>query len=350
MRHEPRGATTALSIAPMMDYTNRHFRMVMRSLTRRTLLYSEMITAQALVRGGRVDLLRFDERERPVALQLGGDDPAMLARSARIGEEMGWDEINLNVGCPSDRVRRGRFGACLMAHPEVVGEAVAAMRDAVRIPVTVKHRIGIDDRDSYEHMLEFVDVVAAAGADRFSVHARKAWLKGLSPKANRTIPPLRYDEIWRLKRERPSLQIEINGGIRTLAEAQDHLQHVDAVMMGRAAYETPWVFATADRDLFGAPSDPAATRSEAVLSLVPYLAREVAAGVRPHQVVRHLLGLFHSTPISRAWKRGIAAIGQMDGADAVKGLETLALQAQQQRKAPLRGERGSRQPQPASRA
>ena len=318
-----RGATTPLSIAPMMDYTDRHFRAVLRHFTRRTLLYSEMITGQALVLGGRVDLLQYSPLERPLALQLGGDDPRLLARSARMAEELGWDEVNLNVGCPSDKVKKGRFGACLMAHPDVVAEAVAAMRAAVSIPVTVKHRIGIDDHDSYEHMLAFVDRVAEAGADRFTVHARKAWLNGLSPKDNRTIPPLRYHEVHRLKAERPGLHIELNGGVRTLAEAKSHLGQVDAVMIGRAAYETPWVFADADRAIFGV-DNPAPSRAELVRSLVPYLAAEVAAGVRPHHIVRHLLGLYHATPISRAWKQAIAAVGQMRGVEAVRAFEALA--------------------------
>lgn len=322
----PRGSTLPLSIAPMMDYTDRHFRVVMRGLTRKTLFYSEMITGQALILGKKLELLRYDPRERPLALQLGGDDPKLLAQSARIAADLGWDEVNLNVGCPSDKVRKGRFGACLMAHPEVVAEVVATLRSAVSIPVTVKHRIGIDERDRYEDMLAFVDTVAAAGADRFTVHARKAWLNGLSPKDNRTIPPLRYGEVHRLKRERPALPIEINGGLRTLVEAKAQLAHVDAVMIGRAAYETPWVFADADRALFGA-DNPAASRAEVALALVPYLAAETAAGVRPHHIVRHLLGLFHATAISRAWKQGIAAIGQMRGPEAAVALERLALTA-----------------------
>ncbi len=322
-RAAPRGTTTPLSIAPMMDYTDRHFRVVMRALTRKTLLYSEMITPQAIFWGGRVDLLRYDPIEKPLALQLGGDDPALLARAARLAEELGWDEVNLNVGCPSDKVRRGRFGASLMAHPEVVAEAVAAMRQAVQIPVTVKHRIGIDDLDRYEDMLAFVDHVAAAGADRFTVHARKAWLNGLSPKDNRTKPPLRYPEVYRLKAERSALPIEINGGIRTLSEVEAHLGHVDAVMIGRAAYETPWVFADADRRVFGA-HNPVASRGEAALAVVGYLARQLDEGIRPHHVVRHLLGLFHATPISRAWKQGIAAIGQMRGPEAARALEIMA--------------------------
>ncbi|HRE92020.1 MAG TPA: tRNA dihydrouridine(20/20a) synthase DusA, partial [Myxococcota bacterium] len=241
-----RGQTIPLSIAPMMDYTDRYFRVVLRALTRRTLLYSEMIHTSALVLGGRVDLIALTPIERPAALQLGGDDPRALAKAAKLAEQLGWDEVNLNVGCPSERVQKGSFGACLMAQPDVVAACIAAMREAVSIPVTVKHRIGIDELDRYEDMLVFVDRVAAAGADRFSVHARKAWLKGLSPKENRTIPPIRHDEVWRLKAERPRLPIEINGQIKTLAEARSHLDKVDAVMIGRAAYENPWVFGRAD--------------------------------------------------------------------------------------------------------
>jgi tRNA-dihydrouridine synthase A len=315
----------------MMDYTDRHFRVVMRGLTRRTLLYSEMIHTNALVLGGRVDLLAFDPIERPIALQLGGDSPEMLARAAKMAEELGWDEVNLNVGCPSDRVQRGRFGACLMAHPEVVAEAVAAMRAAVKIPITVKHRIGIDDLDRYEDMLRFVDLVAAAGSDRFTVHARKAWLSGLSPKENRTIPPIRYDDVYRLKLERPELEIEINGQVRTLAEAKSHLDHVDAVMIGRAAYETPAIFMHADTELFGASEDPATDRFEAARMLLPHLARETGSGVKAHTITRHLLGLFAATPLSRAWKHGIAKVGQA-GPEAPKALEALIDEARRGRR------------------
>lgn len=316
-----RGQTTPLSIAPMMDYTDRYFRVVLRAFTRRTLLYSEMIHTSALVLGGRVDLIALSPVERPAALQLGGDDPKALARAAKLAEELGWDEVNLNVGCPSERVQKGSFGACLMAQPEVVAECIAAMRAAVSIPVTVKHRIGIDDLDRYEDMLAFVDRVAVAGADRFSVHARKAWLKGLSPKENRTIPPIRYDEVWRLKAERPHLPIEINGQIKTLAEAKAHLSKVDAVMIGRTAYENPWVFGRADSVIFGA-EDPARDRSEAALAVVPFLAWVVGQGIKAHHVTRHMLGLFHATPVSRAWKHGLAMVGAM-GLDAPKGLEAL---------------------------
>ncbi len=314
-----------------MDYTDRHFRVAMRGLTRKTLLYSEMIHANALVLGGRVDLLAFDPIERPIALQLGGDSPEMLAQAAKMAEDLGWDEVNLNVGCPSDRVQKGRFGACLMAHPEVVAEAVAAMRAVVKIPVTVKHRIGIDDLDRYEDMLRFVDIVARAGSDRFTVHARKAWLSGLSPKENRTIPPIRYADVHRLKVERPELEIEINGQIRTLTEAKTQLDHVDAVMIGRAAYETPAIFMTADSSLFGASEDPSKDRFEAARMVLPHLARETGAGVKAHTITRHLLGLFAATPLSRAWKHGIAKVGQA-GRDAPGALAALIDDAQQGRR------------------
>lgn len=328
-----RGQTIPLSIAPMMDYTDRYFRAVLRSFTRRTLLYSEMIHTSALVLGGRVDLIALTPVERPAALQLGGDDPKALARAAKLAEDLGWDEVNLNVGCPSDKVQKGRFGACLMAHPDVVAECVAAMRQAVSIPVTVKHRIGIDDLDRYEDMLVFVDTVAAAGADRFSVHARKAWLNGLSPKENRTVPPIRHDEVWRLKLDRPDLPIEINGQIKTMAEAKLHLAHVDAVMIGRAAYETPWVFGRADSAIFGDP-DPAANRSEGALGILPFLAEVTRSGVKAHHVTRHLLGLFHATPVSRAWKHGLAMVGQM-GVDAPAGLEALVARTRLHHEVPV---------------
>ena len=231
----------------MMDRTDRHFRFFLRRITRHTLLYTEMVTTGAVIHGDRERLLGFDLREKPVALQLGGDDPRALAECARIGEGFGYDEINLNVGCPSDRVQKGRIGACLMAEPERVADGVEAMRAAVSIPVTVKHRIGIDHLDRYEDMARFVTTVAAAGSDRFTVHARIAWLQGLSPKENRDIPPLRYDDVYRLKREHPDLSIEINGGVRSLDGVEEHLREVDAVMIGRAACDDPYLFAEADR-------------------------------------------------------------------------------------------------------
>ncbi|TNF25963.1 MAG: tRNA dihydrouridine(20/20a) synthase DusA [Deltaproteobacteria bacterium] len=287
----------------MMDRTDRHFRYFMRRLTRHTLLYTEMVTTGAVIHGDRELLLGFHPDEHPIALQLGGDDPTELARCARIAADWGYDEVNLNVGCPSDRVQNGNFGACLMAEPERVAEGVAAMRAAVDLPVTVKHRIGIDHIDRYEDMLRFVTVVAAAGADRFTVHARKAWLQGLSPKENREVPPLRYDDVHRLKRELPHLDIEINGGLRDLDVTLAQLAHVDAVMIGRAAVDEPYLFAEADRRVFGDAAAAVPTREEVALAMIPYLEGLVAAGDRVHRASRHMLTLFHGVAGTRAWKR-----------------------------------------------
>jgi tRNA-dihydrouridine synthase A len=298
-----RGPIHPLSIAPMMDRSDRHFRVVMRHLVgRRPLLYTEMITTGAVLHGDRERLLGFDEEERPLALQLGGDSPAALAECSRIAADRGYDEVNLNVGCPSERVQKGSFGVCLMERPERVAEAVAAMRAAVPLPVTVKHRIGFDDLDRYEDMAHFVEVVAAAGCDRFTVHARKAWLAGLDPKANREVPPLRYDEVYRLKRERPGLAVEINGGVRTLEQVREHLEHVDGVMIGRAAYEDPWALAGADQLVYGEPGEPP-TRREVIEGLIPYAGRRLAGGVPLARIARHLLGLIAARPGARAWRR-----------------------------------------------
>lgn len=289
----------------MMDYSDRHFRWVMRRITRRTLLYTEMITTGAILHGNREAILDFDPAERPVAIQLGGDDPVELAESARIAAERGYDEINLNVGCPSDRVREGHFGACLMARPEVVAAGVTAMRDAVGIPVTVKHRIGINGMESYDDMARFVATVARTGCDRFTVHARIAVLGGLNPKQNRSVPPLRYDDVYRLKHEFPELTIEINGGIRAMADVHLHLEHVDGVMIGRAACDDPYLFATADAELFD-DSDPIPTRREIIAAVAPYMDRWVAAGTSPLHIARHLLGLFAHQPGARAWRRSLS--------------------------------------------
>jgi tRNA-dihydrouridine synthase A len=310
----PRGHLRPLSVAPMMDRTDRHFRAFLRCISRRTLLYTEMITTGAVLHGDRDHLLGHDEVERPLALQLGGDDPGELARAAALAAEWGYDEVNLNVGCPSDRVQKGRFGACLMAEPERVAAAVAAMRDAVDLPVTVKHRIGIDEADRYEDMLRFVTTVATASCDRFSVHARKAWLSGLSPKENRTVPPLRYELVHRLKHELPHLAVEINGGILDLAAARQHLAAgVDAVMIGRAAYDDPYLLAAADRDPFGDAAEPP-SRREVLTRLLPYVERQLARGVPLHRLSRHLLGLFAGRPGARAWKRHLAENAHRPGA------------------------------------
>jgi tRNA-dihydrouridine synthase A len=291
-----------LSVAPMMDRTDRHFRYFMRQITRRTLLYTEMVTSAAIMHGDRHHLLAFSPAEKPLALQVGGDDPKALALCAHIAADMGYDEINLNVGCPSDRVQSGNFGACLMAQPEQVAECVASMGQAASIPVTVKHRIGIDENDAYEDMVRFVTVVAEAGCDRFSVHARKAWLQGLSPKENRDVPPLRYTDVYRLKQDFPDLVIEINGGIQTLAQAQDHLRFVDAVMMGRAAYDNPFLFATADRIIYGEESE-VLTPEAIVDRMLPYVAQWTEQGLKLHKITRHILQLFAGQPGSRQWKR-----------------------------------------------
>jgi tRNA-dihydrouridine synthase A len=311
-----RGTTVPLSVAPMMDRTDRHFRFFLRRITRRALLYTEMVTTGALLHGDDPERhLGFHPDERPLALQLGGDDPGELTACARLAEEWGYDEVNLNVGCPSERVQRGSFGVCLMGEPERVADAVAAMRAAVAIQVTVKHRIGFDDHDRYEDLLRFVDTVAAAGADRFSVHARKAWLRGLSPRENRDVPPLRYEEVYRLKAERPELPIEINGGIAGLAAVRRHLARVDAVMLGRAAYDDPFSLAGADRDLFGEPAEPL-TRGEVVATLVPYAEELVAGGQPVSRLTRHVLGLFAGRPGARAWRRHLTEAVRTPGAGA----------------------------------
>lgn len=303
-----RGVLHPISVAPMMDCTDRHFRWFMRQISRRTLLYTEMVTMGAVLHGDREYLLGFSPEEKPLALQLGGDDPVMLAECARIGEGMGYDEININVGCPSDRVSSGNFGACLMARPERVAECVAAMRAAVGIPVTVKHRIGIDDRDSYEDMRSFVTTVAAAGCDRFTVHARKAVLGGLSPKENRTVPPLRPGDVYRLKAELPELRIEINGGVLTLAAAAEHFTNdVDGVMIGRAAYDNPYLFAEVDRRFYG-DERAVPDRFEVARRFGGYAARWMAS--RPSRatgklsgLTRHVLGLFGGVPGAREFRR-----------------------------------------------
>jgi tRNA-dihydrouridine synthase A len=297
-----RGQTWPVSIAPMMDRTDRHYRYFMRQITRHTLLYTEMITTAALLHGDRDKLLGFSEAEKPLVLQLGGDAPAQLAACARLAEDWGYTEVNLNVGCPSDRVQYGHFGACLMAQPLLVAHCVEAMHQATTLPVTVKHRIGIDDLDRYEDMANFVHVVAQAGCDRFIVHARKAVLQGLSPRENRTVPPLRYDDVYRLKADFPTLRIEINGGITTLLQATAHLQYVDGAMLGRAAYDHPYLFAEADV-LYCNDPDPPRTRRHVLEAMLAYLERCIAQGLPPYRIVRHLLSLFAYQRAARLWKR-----------------------------------------------
>jgi tRNA-dihydrouridine synthase A len=286
----------------MLDWTDRHCRFFLRLISRRVLLYTEMVTTGAVLHGHRDRLLGFNLAEKPLALQLGGSDPNELAESARIGEGWGYDEINLNVGCPSDRVQRGRFGACLMAEPELVAECVAAMASVVKIPVTVKTRIGIDERDSYEELAHFISAVSAAGCETFIIHARKAWLSGLSPKENREVPPLRYDIAAQIKRDFPRQGIILNGGIQSLDQAKVHLETFDGVMIGRAAYHNPYLLADADRLLFGEADSPLPRRA-VVESMLPYIQGELDRGVRLHSMSRHLLGLYHGQPGGRLWRR-----------------------------------------------
>jgi tRNA-dihydrouridine synthase A len=299
----------------MMDWTDRHCRFFHRQLTRRALLYTEMVVADAVIHGARERLLGFDAVEHPVALQLGGSDPAKLAEAARIGEAFGYDEINLNVGCPSDRVQEGRFGACLMAEPALVGDCVAAMKAAVALPVTVKCRIGIDAQDPEQALDALADAVVAAGVDALIVHARKAWLQGLSPRENRDVPPLDYGRVYRLKRARPALPIVINGGIANLEQAAEHLRHVDGVMMGRAAYQEPWRLLAVDPALFGAPA-PFDSPQAAAEGLIPYIERELARGVRLNSITRHILGFFRGVPGARAFRRHLATEAVKAGAGA----------------------------------
>ena len=293
------------AIAPMMEWTDRHCRAFHRVLTRRALLYTEMITTGAVLRGDRARLLAFAPAEHPVAVQLGGSDPRALAECARICADMGYDEINLNVGCPSDRVQEGRFGACLMAEPALVGDCVAAMKSAVGIPVTVKCRIGIDSQDPEESLDTLTRAVTGAGVDALIVHARKAWLDGLSPRENRDIPPIDYDRVYRLKRAWPRLTVSINGGIASVEDAARHLAHVDGVIMGRAAYQEPWRLLAVDPLIFGA-SAPFASARAALEAYFPYVEAELARGTRLHAMTRHILGLFHGVPGARAFRRHIA--------------------------------------------
>jgi tRNA-dihydrouridine synthase A len=296
------------SIAPMMDWTDRHCRVFHRLMTRRALLYTEMLTTGAVIHGDRQRLLGFDASEHPVALQLGGSNPGDLATAAKIGEDFGYDEINLNVGCPSDRVKDGRFGACLMAEPLLVAEGVHAMKRAVNIPVTVKCRIGIDEQDPEVALDALARPVVAAGADALIVHARKAWLNGLSPKENRDIPPLDYHRVYRLKTSLPDVPIIINGGIASLDEAKQHLDHVDGVMLGRAAYQEPWRLLAVDSELFG-ETPPHAAMKDVFEAMLPYIERELGQGVRLHSITRHFVGAFHGVPGARAFRRYLAENG-----------------------------------------
>jgi tRNA-dihydrouridine synthase A len=315
-----------ICIAPMMDWTDRHCRFFLRLISRQARLYTEMVTSAAIMHGKAERLLAFDPAEHPVALQLGGSDPRDLAECARIGERFGYDEINLNVGCPSDKVQEGRFGACLMAEPDLVAQGVRAMRDAVSVPVTVKTRIGIDEKDSYAELVHFIGTVAEAGCATFIMHARKAWLQGLSPKENREVPPLRYDVVRQLRSDFPALEFILNGGIVTAEQVDAHLLEFPGVMLGRAAYENPYLLAQADGRWFGKPGE-IPSRMEIIEAFRPYVAAELSRGQRLHSVTRHILGLFQGVRGGRAWRRYLSENACKPGA----GLEVLdgALQAVQ---------------------
>ncbi len=302
-----------ISVAPMLDWTDRHCRYFHRLLSSQTLLYTEMVTTGAIIHG-KGDFLAYNEEEHPLALQLGGSNPVDLARCAKLAQERGYDEINLNVGCPSDRVQNGRFGACLMAEPELVAQCVAAMKAVVDIPVTVKTRIGIDDQDSYEFLTHFVTVVSEqGGCEQFTIHARKAWLSGLSPKENREIPPLDYPRAYQLKQDFPQLTIAVNGGVKSLAEAKEHLQHLDGVMIGREAYQSPYLLAEVDQQIFGLDT-PVKKRSQVVQEMYPYIEQQLAQGSYLGHITRHMLGLFQNMPGARQWRRHISENAHKAGA------------------------------------
>ena len=318
-----------LSIAPMLDWTDRFYRQFARQITRHTWLYTEMVTTGALLHGNRDRFLRFDPCEQPIALQLGGSDPAALAQCAKIAEQWGYDEVNLNVGCPSERVQEGSFGACLMAEPQLVADCVKAMRDVVSIPVTVKHRIGIDKVEEYDYLRNFVDVVAAAGCSTFIVHARNAILKGLSPKQNREIPPLKYDYVYRLKQQRPELEIIINGGITTLEQTDEHLRHVDGVMIGREAYHNPYLLVEADARYYG-DHHAQPSRAEIIEALMPFVEQEVKDGVPLKIITRHILGLFQGMRGARYWRRQLSDHVQLKPNDPQLIVQTLQQMLAQQ--------------------
>ncbi len=306
----------------MMDWTDRHDRYFLRQICRHVVLYTEMVTTGAVINGDRQRLLGFNLEEHPLAAQLGGSDPDELAESSRICEVMGYDEVNLNVGCPSDRVQRGKIGACLMAEPDLVAKCVHRMQQAVSIPVTVKSRTGVDDLDSYEDLVRFVDTVASAGCKTFIIHARKAWLQGLSPKQNREIPPLHYERVYQIKQDFPELEVIINGGITSLEQSQQHLNYVDGVMIGREAYHNPYMLAEADHLLFNS-NEPPPTREQVVEIMTRYTRQHMASGGRFNQISRHLLGLFHAQPGGRLWRRFLSEKGNR--ADAHAGLLQEAL-------------------------
>ena len=300
-----------ISVAPMLDWTDKHCRYFLRQISQHALLYTEMVTTGAII-FGKGDYLGFNQEEHPVALQLGGSNPTDMARCASEAQKYGYDEVNINVGCPSDRVQNGRFGACLMAEPETVAACINSMQAEVDIPVTVKSRIGIDDMDEYEDLTRFIDVVAASGCNTFIVHARKAWLKGLSPKQNRDVPPLMYDRVYQLKQQFPELHISLNGGVKTLDDAQLHLNHLDGVMIGREVYSNPYILAEVDKRFYQDHSI-SKTRPEVVLAMLPYVEQQIALGARPWNIARHMLGLFQGQAGGRIWRRYLSQNGTKAG-------------------------------------
>lgn len=314
-----------VSVAPMMDWTDRHERFFLRLISKHTLLYTEMLTTAAILHGNKNSLLDFNAEEHPIAIQLGGSDPAALAACSKISEEWGYNQINLNVGCPSDRVQAGRFGACLMAEPRLVAECIGAMQDVTRLPVTVKCRIGIDEMDSYSEFAQFIGIIALTGCEVFIIHARKAWLNGLSPKQNRDIPPLRYDYVYRLKRDYPELHIVLNGGVSSLSEVSEHLNHVDGVMLGRSVYYNPFILKDIDYQFYHDNQDQRLnlSRKQILEQYYPYIEKELVGGVPLSSISRHIIGLFHGCAGARSWRRYISENAHKPGA----GVEVLQIAA-----------------------
>ncbi len=324
--HKRQKLNRTLCLAPMLDRTDKHFRYFLRLISRHTVLFTEMITTHALLHGDRHYLLDFHPAEHPLVLQLGGSDPTALAQCANIAEDAGYDEINLNIGCPSDRVQKGRFGACLMKEPELVAECIAAMRNTVSIPVTVKARLGVDDVDSYDDVADFIATVSAAGCDVFYMHARKAWLKGLSPKQNRNIPPLKYEMVTHLAADFSDLEFIINGGITSIEEIQSHLAQVDGVMLGRQLYENPFILNDIDSLLFN-DSRAQLSRHQILEHYMDYVAQQLESGVKFHSLVRHILGLFHGKPGARLWRRTLtegSRLGQGDMNTLHKAMQNIS--------------------------
>jgi tRNA-dihydrouridine synthase A len=306
-----------ISVAPMLDWTDKHCRYFLRQISQHALLYTEMVTTGAII-FGKGDYLGYNQEEHPVALQLGGSNPTDMARCAAQAQKYGYDEVNINVGCPSDRVQNGRFGACLMAEPDTVAACINSMQAEVDIPVTVKSRIGIDEMDEYKDLTRFIEVVAASGCDTFIVHARKDWLKGLSPKQNRDVPPLMYDRVYQLKQQFPDLHISLNGGVKTLDEVQLHLEHLDGVMIGREVYSNPYILAEVDKRFYQGKC-ASKTRAEIVMAMLPYVEQQMAQGARPWHIARHMLGLFQGQPGGRIWRRYLS----QNGTKANAGVELL---------------------------